>query len=119
MAEFAHVPRPWIGEHQVARPRADLAHHLPVLGVERPKEVLGEEQHVLAALPQGRYVEHDHRQAEIEILTKLLLAGRALEVAVRRRDDAEVDFGLAHAPCRSRRAALSDRQQLPLYRLVD
>src|SRR5439155_14019466 len=97
VTELAYVHRPRIGEHQVARRGADLAHHLPVLGVERPQEMLGQEQHVLAALPQGWYVEHDHRQAEIEILAKPLLARLALEVTVRRGDDAEVDLALAHA----------------------
>src|SRR3989475_10482694 len=81
--------------------------------------MLAEEQHVIAALPQGGYVEHDYRQAEIEILAKLLLARLALEVTVRRGDDAEVDLALAHAAHTSHRALLDGPQQLPLYREVD
>src|SRR5437867_10244520 len=113
MAELAHVPRPRIGEHQVARRRADLAHHLPVLGVERSQEMLGQEQHVLVALPQGRYVEHDHRQAEIEILAEPLLARLALEIAVRGGDDAEVDLALAHTATRRTARSSMARSNFP------
>ena len=81
--------------------------------------MLGEEQHVRAALAQGRDVQHDHRQAKIEVLAEPLLAHLTLEIAVRCSDDANIDLALAHA-AHAPHGALFDRpQQLPLHREVD
>src|SRR2546427_637132 len=44
VAELAYVPRPRIGEQQIARRRAHLTNHLPVLGVERSEEHTSELQ---------------------------------------------------------------------------
>src|SRR2546422_7211470 len=51
---------------------ADFPHRLPVLGIEDPQEVVGEEQHVLPALAQRRHDEHDHGEAKIEIAAESL-----------------------------------------------
>src|SRR5207248_1834004 len=82
------------------------AHHLPVFGVEEPQVMIGEEQHVRPTGAQRGHVEHDHGQAKVEVLAEPLLAHLAVEIAVRRGDDANVDLALAHAPHASHGALL-------------
>src|SRR2546426_7198824 len=72
MAELANVSGPGVGAHQVARRRAEVAHRLPVLGVEHPQEMLGEEQHVRSAL--ARSEEHTSElQSPCNLVCRLLL----------------------------------------------
>src|SRR5207244_4099449 len=68
VAELTHVPRPGVGDQQLARRGTDLAHRLPILGVAESEEVFRQLEHVFTALAQRRHRQDDHRQTEIEII---------------------------------------------------
>ena len=68
-----------------------------LLGRDAGEEVLGEQGNILGAGAERRQVDADDIEAVVEILAKLLLRDRLLEVPVRRGDDADVrpDGGVA------------------------
>src|SRR3989449_2497194 len=77
VAELADVAGPRIRQQQLTRRRADFPHRLPVLGIEDPQEVVGEEQHVLPALAQRRHDRSEEHTSELQsrlhLVCRLLL----------------------------------------------
>ncbi|HSO40690.1 MAG TPA: hypothetical protein VLT33_49530 [Labilithrix sp.] len=89
----------------------ELLHHLgreEVLArrrVERLEERADEVRQVFEARAQGRNAHRDHREPEVEVTAERAVVHLALEVAVRRRDDANVHLA---------RVRLADAADLPL-----
>jgi hypothetical protein len=71
---------------QATQPRVALAH----AGAEGPHEVVGEQQHVVPALPERRQVHREDVEAVEEVLAEPSGRHVALQVPVRRRDDPDI-----------------------------
>ena len=101
VAELADVAGPIVlchfGERVLAEEALFFGH------AELLEERADEEKHVVEALAERRHAGADDGDAEVEVLAEATLVDLALEVAVRRRDDADV-----HAP----RAGLTDAPNL-------
>ena len=69
---------------------------------------------VLGTLAQRRNHDGEHGQAEIEIVPEAAIGDGLLEIAVRCRDDADVDADRARAPESLELAFLQNAQQLRL-----
>ena len=114
VAQLADVSRPGVAL-QLAQ--ALLRNRLDRLA-ERPGELVDEGPHqrgdVLDPLAQRRNDDGKHVEAIEEILAKRLVADRVLEVAVRGRDDADVDLDGLRAPEAFDDALLKHAQQLDL-----
>ena len=72
----------------------DAGHLAAELVGEPVEELLGEEGHVLPPLAQGRDADVDHVEAVEEVVAEAALPHLEREVAVRGRDDADVDLDL-------------------------
>ena len=83
---------------------------------EARHEVPGEERDVPGALAERRQGDGHDREAEVEVAPEAARLGLAREVAVRRRDDADVDGHVALAPEAPHAAVLEDAQELGLER---
>src|SRR5262249_26057000 len=79
-------------------------------------EVSGEQREVLLALAQRRQLDRHHLEAEVEVLAKLPLGDRRLQVAVRRRQQADVDLDWLVGADAVDLLVLQDTQQLRLQR---
>jgi hypothetical protein len=93
----------------------DAAHRLAAARPEALDEMLGEEQDVAPALPEGRGVHADDVDAVEEILAEALLLDLGLEVAVGRGDDARVERDLLVAADGAHHALLERAQELGLH----
>ncbi len=90
--ELADVARPLVFAHRLERARREALHVGGILLGVLLQEVFADDDHVLAALTKRREVEvHDVEPVE-EILAEGALLDLLFEVAVRRRDDADVDL---------------------------
>ena len=72
----------------------------PGLGIERVEKVLGQQPDILAALPQRRHLDREHRQAVEQVLPQAPLRDDLRRVTVGRRDHPHVHadlLGAAHA----------------------
>lgn len=77
-------------------------------------EMFGQGDDVARPFAQGRKMDREHVQAEIEILTEAALGYRPLQVAVARRDEANVDLDRTRAADAVDLAFLDGAQQLGL-----
>ena len=89
--QLAHVPRPGVGFEVVERGWRQYQQFLVQILAELVDEMARQDQHIVATLAQGRNLDREHRQAEVQILADLTLVHSLFEVAVRRRYDASVD----------------------------
>ena len=89
--ELAHIARPRIHRHPLARTIAKARQTLAVLLRETLQERLGEDQDVGTPLAQRRQNEFHHRQPVVQVLTQLVIGNRLLNILVGRRDDTNVD----------------------------
>src|SRR2546422_7900626 len=117
--ELADIPRPLMLLEHAHRFGRYRPHFLPELGRKLLDEVSDQQGDVLASFPEGRQLDRDDVEAIEEILAQDVLLHGLLEIAVRRRDQADIDLHVlrfADAPDLS----LLDRpEQLDLERLRD
>ena len=114
--KFAHVPRPLPREQHVHRRFRKTRHLLAVLETHPFHEMLRQKQHI--ARP-GREIGHgdgEHRKPVVEILAEPPLGHHLLQIAARRRDEADVGTDLGVRPDAGERALLQEAQQLHLKR---
>src|SRR5205085_2353655 len=76
----------------------------------------GEEDHVSAAVPQGRGTELDHVQTMVQILPKLVLADGLNNVAVGRGDQTNIHPQFQIAAYTGKGAILQEPEQFRLKR---
>ena len=89
--EFAHVARPTIGIECAARLPRQRAQRQSVDQRIFLDEILGQFGDVGRPFPQGRNFQVDHVEAEQEVFAEFSLAHSVGKIAVRRRDDTDVD----------------------------
>src|SRR5262245_42040757 len=82
---------------------------------QRGEDPRGEERHVLGPLPQRRKGEHEDVEAIVEIFAELPAANLLLEVAVRRRDHADVYMERLPSTEPAYLPRLENAQELPLH----
>src|SRR3989454_7524660 len=88
--QLADVSGPGMGAKQVAHLRRQRRHGQIVLPGEPLEQRLGDEDEIVAPLPQGRQPEHDRAQAEEQIFPEASLAHPLREPLVGRRQNAHV-----------------------------
>ena len=102
VAQLAHVARPARGgERGDELRRGQLARSSPAIAPIRREQVLDEQRHVAGALAQRRQRELDDREPVVEVGAERAAVDLGAQIAVGRRDDAQV----ARASSRGRRRA--------------
>ncbi len=99
--QLAHVARPLIRIERRHGFRRKALNGLPHLARQLDQEVLGHERHVARALAKRRQLDGNHVEAVEEVLTELPFCDKHRQVAIGRRDDADVGghlLGAAHPP---------------------
>ena len=114
--QFADVARPRVGEQHLLRRARDGLDLLAELPGEARYEKLREGDDVAVAVAQWRNDDGEDVQAVIEVFAESPLRGHLHELAVRGRDDADVDFDLLVRADPLDGALLQDAQQLGLHR---
>ncbi len=84
------------------------------MAIQVGEHVLDEQRKILASLAQRRHLDRHHRQAEVEVFAELPALHFGGEVALGRRDDADVDLDLFTPAHASERALLEHAQELRL-----
>ena len=112
--QLAHVAGPAVGEKLLGRRGCDAAHPLASARRVHIDEVLGQEQDVSTAGAQGRHLDVDHVDAEVEVLAEAAVLHERAQVAVRGGDHAHVEGQLLVTAHRTQRALLEGAQQLGL-----
>ncbi|MDV7398151.1 hypothetical protein RZS08_42505, partial [Arthrospira platensis SPKY1] len=91
VVQLSYVPRPVGNCQHLQGVAGEAGFRLAVAAGERAQEVLGEKRDVLATPRQRRDLQADDIDAVIEVFAELTAAQGLLEVAVGRRQDAQVD----------------------------
>jgi hypothetical protein len=112
--QFADVPAPRMREERRARVWREGLGRQAVLRTGLREEVLGKEDRVVAALPEGRQVEGHDREPVIEILAEVTGAHRGQQVLVARGDDPDVNRLGARGAEPTDGTVLQDLQELGL-----
>jgi len=115
--ELPHVARPRVGPERGERPRGESLGRHPVVRARARQEVLGEPHDVLAAVPERRQGEREHREAVVEVLAEAPLADRPAQVLVGRGEHPHVDRLVPRAAEPAHAALLERLQELGLERL--
>src|SRR5262249_18390077 len=113
--ELAHVPGPGIVLQEPQRALADAGRVVP-RACEATQEVGDEKRDVLPALAERRHRDLDHADAVEEVAAEPPEPDLLLEIAVRRRDEADVDLAPAVGADALHHAVLQHAQQLRLER---
>jgi len=92
VAQLAHIAGPGIHLEKVDYLVTETLDFAPTIGGELAQEHIREQRDVLAAFPQGRQVDGDGVDAEVEVLSKPSLADFLLEGTHRRRNDPRIDI---------------------------
>src|SRR5215467_657393 len=95
--EFANIARPIMSEQKASSLRSDAANRFLELAVVPVNEEVDERKNVFRPLAQRRDEDRNDREAVIKVLAKVAFAHGFFEIAVRCRDDADVDLHVAHA----------------------
>jgi len=104
------VVRLEVGERAFGEP----AHVLSERRRERPEEGVGQGPNVFRALPQRRHPNEDRAQPVVEIGPERAFAHGLLQVAVRRRDDPDLDPDVGRSADPLERLLLEESQELDL-----
>src|SRR5581483_1733890 len=112
--ELADVAGPRVAEEGVDRLGTERLLRDPHLAALRLREVAEEEQEVVAALAQRGQVHGHDVQTVVEVGPEAAVLDREREVAVRGRDDADVDGDGLRAPDAEELAVLEDAEELRL-----
>ena len=112
--QFAHIAAPGIGEQDLARLGRDRPQrHAVDLGVFLG-EMVGQRQDVARPLAQGRQAQMHDVQAVEQVFAERTLAHRIAEIAVRGRDDPQIDLDRLRAADPVDHPLLQGAQQLGL-----
>ena len=114
--QFAHIAGPVVLHQESQRIGREGVDGLAVPGGDLPQEVTRQQRDVLAPLAHWRQREAHHVQAVVQILAETCFADRGFEVAMRGRDDANVDRRRLRRTDRADGAFLQDPQQFHLQR---
>ena len=114
--QFAHVARPAVGQHGGACRVGKAGDFHPVFAREAAQKMIRQDRDVIRAFAQRGHMHRKHVEAVIEILAKLALAHVRQQIAVRRRDDADIDLDGAAATDALELALLEHAQELRLQR---
>ena len=107
--ELADVARPFIGEQRFHR----LCRHDMTTAVSS-QEVFDQVGDIVGAIAQRRQAKRDHIQTEVQVPAKGSLLHFGCEIAVRRRDDAEVRFSQLRGTDGTKLLLLQNAQKLRL-----
>ncbi len=114
VGQLADVPRPGVRQQRRARVRGQAPGRQPVVLADAAQEVLGEEDHVRAAIPERRQHERDDGQAMVEVAPEASGPHGGRQVLAGGRDHARVDALAARAAEPPHRAILDRPQELRL-----
>ena len=115
--QLAHVAGPLVAGDGGPRIAGEPLGDERVIRAGAREECVRQLEDVVAALPQGRHREDQHGKPMVEVLSEPPLAHRVAKIAVRRRDDQDVDRAGPRAPQRPHLAGLEHGQQLGLQPL--
>src|SRR3954464_3836103 len=116
VTQLADVTGPGVGEQHLAGPIVDPPDILSIFRAEAPQEMFGQDKGVLAPLPQGRKVEEDHRETEVQVAPEPAVLDLSLEVAIGGREDAHVDLAVTDPADPAHRSLFDCPKQLSLER---
>ncbi len=114
VAQLADVARVVVGEQHLDHLGGQR--QLPVAVLDAAEEVLGDGGNVALVLAQRRHVHREGGEPVVEVLAELAAIDHALDVAVGRGDDADVDLVVVGAADAADGARLEHAQQLGLQR---
>ena len=114
--ELAHVARPIVPSDQPhgvgGESKGTADQPLPL----HAREVTRQERDVVSSLPERCYLQLEHREPEVEVLSKAAPRNIGREIAMRRREQTEIRTQLTVPTHPLERPLLHDPQQLRLRR---
>ena len=116
VSQLAHVARPSVLLEQRVRRRARPDDAFPEFCIEGVDKIFDEQEDILGVGAQGRNGNWQYVQTVIEIATEAPLGDLLFEIAVRRRDHADVDANVLSPADPLERFLLEKAQQLRLQR---
>ena len=112
--QLAHIARPAVAQQRWVGARGQPAYRALDLGAGLLHEVAGQQQDVLAAFAQWRYLDGQHIEAVEQVLAEAALGDHFLQVAMGSAEDAHIDLDLAVATDPAKAAVVEKAQQLGL-----
>src|SRR5262245_2008246 len=114
--KLAYVTGPCVRSQNFHGPRGDGGNGPPVHRAEALQEMLHELGNVLAPLPEGREVDHDHRHPVVEISPERPVGHRLPQILVARRDQPDVGLDGLTSTYLDEFVRLDDAKELGLQR---
>lgn len=108
--QFADVSGPVVA-HQLAHVAFGQPQHIALVASLAGEEVARQERNILAALAQRHRMDREHVEAEVQVFAKAAALHVLLEVAIGRRDEADVDIAGALVADALKMALLEPAQQ--------
>jgi hypothetical protein len=116
MAQLPDVPRPGIGKQYVTGTRIDPPNVLSIFGTEPSQKMFGQQPYVLASLAQGRQVEENHGEPELEVAAEATLLNLTFQISIGGRQDSNIDLAVTDAPDTANGSLLDRPKELALER---
>src|SRR5262249_4050464 len=113
--QLPDVARPRVLQERLASVAAETGLALAHAHAERPDEVIGQQQHVVAALAERRQMHGEDVEPIEQVLADATGRNRVLEVSIGRRDEAHVAAQGRRTAYALELALLQDAQELGLY----
>src|SRR5438477_3818559 len=101
--QFADIAGPGVARKRGQKSGSHAALLLLMNSRKHVQKIFREQWNISSALAQGRHVDFDHRNAEVEVLAKSALAHHVLEVAIAGADHPHIHWaGKVRAQARDR-----------------
>src|SRR6185369_13447400 len=92
--EFAYVPGPIVANQAQESLGRNVSNSFVVLNVEALKKACGNEEHVIKALAQRRYLDLDRTDSEVKVFPQNAFFQKRFCIAVRGRHEPKIDMDL-------------------------
>src|SRR5262249_32382457 len=112
--QFADVPWEGVVHQRLPSARADTGRD--TTWTKAPEEMSKQKRHVGTPLAQGWNVEVENVESVVEVVAKLRLQNEALQIWLRRRNEADIDRERVGASKRQHYAFFEDPLELGLHR---
>src|SRR5439155_11227144 len=113
--KFAHIARPLVTGERAQESRTQTAHVFLVDFGKVAAEILRQQRDIRAPIAKSGKIDPEHRNSKIEVLPERPFSDHALQVAIGRADQSNINRHLCAGPQPLQSSLLQNTQQLDLH----